>query len=137
MEWSEAEDQGDTPTRIDPKFHGLTPVAFEVRGAGMNAVFLHGTTVICVAYAELGRGPLQGERVVAQRLRGGESEVLILEYRCGADGGAWLWPLSDDPDFQTPLRLDGRGARDTFREGDEGETIVVSHKVMRAEIDQP
>jgi len=36
--------------------------------------------------------------------------------------------LSDHPDHQAPLRLDRL---------EEGEEIVISHKVVRAEIDQP
>ena len=127
LEWPE-EDQYDTPVRVDPKFAGLTPIALEVRGPSMNEVFPHGTIVICVAYIELGRGPIHGERVVVQRFRGGEVEASIKEYRHEKDGIPRLWPLSDHPDFQAPLRLD---------QVEEGEEILISHKVVRAEIDQP
>jgi transcriptional regulator with XRE-family HTH domain len=127
LEWPE-EDQYETPVRIDPKFAGLTPIALEVRGPSMNEVFPHGTIVICVAYIELGRGPIHGERVVVQRFRGPEVEASIKEYRHEKDGIPRLWPLSDHPDHQAPLRLD---------QLEEGEEIVISHKVVRAEIDQP
>ena len=127
LEWA-PEDQYETPVRIDPKFSGLTPIALEVRGPSMNEVFPHGTIVICVPYIELGRGPAHGERVVVQRFRGGEVEASIKEYRFASDAIPRLWPLSDHPDFQAPLRLD---------QLEEGEEIVISHKVVRAEIDQP
>ena len=127
LEWAE-DDQYETPVRIDPKFAGLTPIALEVRGPSMNEVFPHGTIVICVAYIELGRGPVHGERVVVQRFRGANVEASIKEYRRDDDGIARLWPLSDHPDHQAPLRLD---------QSEEGEEVVISHKVVRAEIDQP
>jgi len=127
LEWPE-EDQYETPVRIDPKFAGLTAIALEVRGPSMNEVFPHGTIVICVAYIELGRGPIHGERVVVQRFRGAEVEASIKEYRHEKDGIPRLWPLSQHPDHQAPLRLD---------QLEEGEEIVISHKVVRAEIDQP
>ena len=127
LEWPQ-EDQFETPVRIDPKFAGLTVIALEVRGPSMNEVFPHGTIVICVPFIELGRGPMHGERVVVQRFRGGEVEASIKEYRFGSDAVPRLWPLSDHPDHQAPLRLDRL---------EEGEEIVISHKVVRAEIDQP
>jgi hypothetical protein len=127
LEWPQ-EDQYETPVRLDPRFAGLTVIALEVRGPSMNEVFPHGTIVICVPFIELGRGPIHGERVVVQRFRGGEVEASIKEYRLGSDAVQRLWPLSDHPDHQAPLRLDRL---------EEGEEIVVSHKVVRAEIDQP
>ncbi len=127
MEWPEY-DQHKARARIDPKFQGLTAIALEVRGPSMNRIFPPGIVVICAAYGELGRGPIDGERVVVQRRRGEDGEISIREYRVDKDGIAWLWPVSDHADFQSPLRLD---------QGDEDEETLISHKVMRAEIDQP
>lgn len=111
--------------RINPKYRGLEPIALEVRGPSMNRVYPHSTIVICVAYIDLGREPVHGERVVVQRRRGDVVEASVKEYRRDGDGTPRLWPLSTHPEHQAPIRA---------ADGDE---VLITHKVISAQIDEP
>ncbi len=84
-----------------PRF-GLT-----VRGPSMNAVYPDRATLICVRFSDLGRAPRSGDRVICQRVnRNGMIEATVKELVI-ANGVAWLWPRSDHPAHQTPIRLPG------------------------------
>lgn len=125
-EWPEDE-RYETLVRINPKYRGLEPIALEVRGPSMNRVYPHNTIVICIAYIDLGREPVHGERVVVQRRRGDVVEASVKEYRRDGDGTPRLWPLSTHPDHQAPIRA---------ADGDDDD-VRITHKVISAQIDEP
>jgi transcriptional regulator with XRE-family HTH domain len=120
IEWPQ-DDQYELPVPIPAPYQKLPVSALEVYGASMDQIYKHGTVLLVVKYIDLGRDPGDAERVVVQRIKGGQIEATVKELRRASDGTPWLWPRSNHPDFQTPLRID-RPAED--------EEIVISHKVI-------
>ncbi|MCG8694342.1 MAG: S24 family peptidase [Minwuiales bacterium] len=89
----------------DDPYGGLARFGLSVRGPSMNAVYPDGATLICVRFADLGRGPETGDRVICQRHNpNGMIEATVKEFVID-DGIAWLWPRSYHPEHQTPIRL--------------------------------
>lgn len=71
----------------------------------MNEIYPEGSVVICVKIHDLGRDPLPPERVVCQRRSEMGFEATVKELRRDALGEFWLWPRSNDPNFQQPWKL--------------------------------
>lgn len=91
----------------DPAFAGLPVTALEVRGPSMNRIYPAGTVLICVGAVYLsGYAFGTGDRVIVQRRdRTGLLEATVKEYVLDEGNHAWLWPRSDDPNFQQPWRV--------------------------------
>lgn len=120
IEWPQ-DDQYEIPVPIPAPYQKLAVSALEVHGASMDKVYKHGTVLLVVKFIDLGREPSDRERVIVQRIKSGQIEASVKEIRRDTDGIVRLWPQSNHPDFQAPLRLDPPA---------EDEEIVVSHKVI-------
>lgn len=97
---------------VDRLRPGLRRFGLLVRGNSMNRLYPDGTVVIVVKFAELGRPPRTGDRVLVLRRSSSEDvfEATLKEYELDAQGRHVLWPRSSDPEFQTPIILSGRDA---------------------------
>lgn len=129
LEWSE-EDQFEVDVPVDNRYRRRPVFGLQVRGDSMNKVFPHGTLVTCVKLMDLGEDfELDSGRyvVVLRRNENGpdEFEATIKQYEVDAHGMAWLWPRSDNPEFQSPIKaLDlSNGRHDDFPDGNEGVRI--------------
>lgn len=90
-----------TPTRVDPsKAFGL-----EVHGDSMNQLYPDGSILVCVRLHDMPRDLRDKDRVIVYRRDGGKIEATCKELRM-ENGTPWLWPRSDDPKYQTPIRAD-------------------------------
>lgn len=76
-----------------------------VSGTSMNLLYPPGTILECLDLHDHEGELVNGNRVIVHR-RNKERllEVSCREFRL-AGGLAWLWPRSDDPEWQTPLSL--------------------------------
>lgn len=105
LEWP-PDQQWEVSIPIVSSYSTLPVVALEVRGPSMDALYPHGSIVVCVKFLDLGREPRTGERVIVHRtMANGLTEASVKEYRVDRDGQARLWPRSNHPDFQAPLTL--------------------------------
>lgn len=105
-EWS-AEEQYTVPYSVRPALQGLPLFGVKVVGPSVNREFPEGSVAICVRLLDLGESfEIQSGRfVVVYRRNGmGEIEATIKQYVI-ENGEAWLWPRSDHPSFQTPIRV--------------------------------
>jgi transcriptional regulator with XRE-family HTH domain len=116
--WREAlelppDEQFDIAAPIDEAYSGLPVIALRVQGASMNRVFPEGTYLVCVNLVHLGDRLYRrtgqpyrcrnGDYVIVQRRdRHGLLEATVKEYVVDDRGRSWLWPRSDDPEFQAP-----------------------------------
>jgi len=130
--WMNASNSGDlqysVTVPVPPQWSGYDLIGLEVRGPSMDRIYPPGTILICVAYSDLSRQPRHGERVIVQRFRGDEVEASCKEYRRDVDGIIRLWPVSNHPDHQAPLRL---------LEEPGAEEIRVTHRVVAAIVTEP
>jgi repressor LexA len=122
-EWIEvweypSEDQFEILVTPSKKYRGFKRFGLEVIGPSMNLVYPEGTIIVCVRLEDLGREPIDKERVVVERKRSdGLLEVTCKEWlRDPKTGFVWLWPRSDHPEytqpFQLPIPEDGNGIED-------------------------
>lgn len=100
----------------------------EVHGTSMDQVYADGTTLICLKLADMTRDIRNGDHVIAIRTRDGLVEATCKEYRL-ADDGAWLWPRSNDPKHQSPLRAD-------FEPTSDDDSATIDAVVIGAYIDR-
>lgn len=93
----------------DPRYPDIERFGLIVRGTSMDRLYPDGTIILAVRFADLGRGPSSGERVVVLRRdkQSGEYEATLKEYVVDGSGRHVLWPRSSDPEFQTPIVLAG------------------------------
>lgn len=99
------EDQFDIDVPLDPRYQRLPKRALKVVGSSMNLVYPEGSFVVVISPFELGIGyqHRNGQKVVVQRRdRLGMYEATVKEFVRDASGRPYLWPRSDDPQFQTP-----------------------------------
>lgn len=90
----------------EPRYSGFPRFALRVRGPSMNLLYPDGSFVVCIEFADLGRDPKHGERVIVYRINSdGLIEATCKEFVVDGNGAAWLWPRSSDPHFQTPWPL--------------------------------
>lgn len=96
--------------------------ALEVVGRSMEHHYIPGTIVVYAtiydhveANPDIYRGfagrelhAISGKRVVVRRTRSDDTfESTVKELTVDDDGEIWLWPRSDDPNHQQPIRLNG------------------------------
>jgi phage repressor protein C with HTH and peptisase S24 domain len=122
--WTPTFDNGADRERVMrpmiPGYEHLTIYGFRVKGPSMDDLFPHGSLVYVVRYDELGRDPVNGDIVVAARMRSGEYETTVKEFRTTPDMVARLWPRSSHPDHQAPVALTG----------DEADEILIPYLVV-------
>ena len=83
----------------------VTPFALRVAGTSMNLLYREGDILVCVSLYDFHRPLRTGDRVIVQRRsREGFYEATCKEYR-DVGGTVWLWPRSDDPEHQAPIRM--------------------------------
>ncbi|RVT99074.1 helix-turn-helix transcriptional regulator [Rhodovarius crocodyli] len=107
LEWPTSEWSGIT-VPMDNDFPGVEKFGLLVRGESMNKLYPDGTIVVVVRFADIGRPPHPGERVVVLRRQPGGSafEATLKEYERDTRGRHLLWPRSTEPEFQTPFILE-------------------------------
>ncbi|WP_337996206.1 XRE family transcriptional regulator [Oleispirillum naphthae] len=99
-----------------------------VMGESMNLVYPEGTILVCVPMMEYDHSLIDGDHVIVQRWENGMVEATVKELRHDKDGQAWLWPRSDRPEFQAPLRLPKNG--DWTNEAEPQNEILVTAVVV-------
>lgn len=107
MEWPEQEWRPVPATSRDPRFPDANQFGLAVRGPSMNRHYPDGSTIVCVRYYDIHESPKPGQRVVVQRHSNtGQMEATAKELRQDDEGKLWLWPCSDHPEHQGPIRVD-------------------------------
>ena len=106
LEWDE-DDWYDIAVPEDGRFPGARRFALEVRGPSMNMVYPEGSALVCVPLAEIDLPPQPGKRyIVYRRNQANEIEATCKELRVDEQGKGWLWPVSNHPQFQSPIPID-------------------------------
>jgi SOS-response transcriptional repressor LexA len=119
VEWP-ADQQFEILVPVASIFTGMTLGALQVRGPSMNQVYPEGAYLVCADTISLAGFEVRtGDKVIVQRRSVDDlCEVTVKEYRLDDQGRAWLWPRSDDPEFQQPWRvvpIDQDGDNDDIR----------------------
>lgn len=110
--WSEAlelpyDDQETVvfPTGLHPdadQFHVLRARGDSMERAGIS----DGTYLVCLDRQKFLPSPETGDIVIAQRTDGhGHYECTVKELEIRPDGSHWLWPRSDNPEHQQPIKI--------------------------------
>jgi SOS-response transcriptional repressor LexA len=112
--WSEAMlwDEGERYPIAQTLPEKWAKIAFglEVLGNSMNLIYPESSVVVCVNLPDYGKPLISGQRVVVQRTKkDGLVEATVKELVIDGQGRQWLWPRSNDPQFQTPWNPDGAG----------------------------
>ena len=96
----------DTPVPIspNPRYASRPQIAFRVVGNSMDRLVADGEYVICIDFAESPMHLRNGDIVVAERRRGGETERTVKRVRID-DQTIELCPDSNDPEHQAPIVL--------------------------------
>lgn len=117
--WAEIPDDDPEPEELLPVvlqgFEGARLFALRIRGPSMDRYYQEGTMAIICPAAEI--GVRDGDHVVVRRRKGMLTETTLKEV-VQEPGGIALWPRSNDPRFQEPIRLS------SVRDADEGPEII-------------
>lgn len=132
--WAEPEEEMERPpvdeyisAPLPDAFRQLRLFAVKVAGLSMNRLYPPGTILICATLEDLHEPPTSGRRYIVRRIAAdGRIESTVKEYVVDDRGRSWLWPRSDDPEFQQPWRVD---------EGRPGETIEIYARVLKVQRD--
>jgi hypothetical protein len=100
-----AEERYLWPAPIEAEYQSNFVIGLEIDDDSADEIYPLGTIVTCVAFAELGRGPRPGERVVVHRMREKKVEVTIREYYVDHDANAWLVSRTSRPDLREGIAL--------------------------------
>lgn len=130
IEWH-ADDQRDWP--IPPTVpHYDNMNVFIVRGASMNLIYPDGSAVLVAGTIANRLHPQNDDIVLVQRVNEqGLTEASLKQYKVLPDGSKWLWPRSDDPEFQQPLKVECNNGHDVTITG-----IVVLDYILRTRAKQ-
>lgn len=90
---------------VSLKYPNVKRYCLEVRGNSMNLEFAPGSLVVCIDLSELNEAPQDGEVYVVDHTAYGKVESSLKELRIMPDGEKYLWPRSDDPAHQQPIKL--------------------------------
>lgn len=105
--WAEVFD--DQPEPLDwivfdePAYARTEAFALIVRGPSVDKFYPDGSRVICIP--AIATGIHEGDFVVVRRRRGAFAETTLKQIQTTADGDVELWPRSNDPAFQEPIKL--------------------------------
>lgn len=120
LEW-EKDEQFEIPILKDERYPGIPRYGLQLGGDSMNRLYpLPNTIVICVRFLDIGRGPMPGEVVIAERQRHDLYEATCKVF-AGDEAKAYLEPRSTNATHK-PLRLvrtirefkQMKGKRETF-----------------------
>jgi SOS-response transcriptional repressor LexA len=101
---SDVELVGHIPASTDQRYRGQRQYALKVVGTSMNKVARPGVFVVVADWSDNGADLKHDDLVVVRRERAHTYEVTLKKAR--KVGDAWeLWPESDDPKHQEPIRL--------------------------------
>lgn len=93
----------------DPRFPDTEQYLLRVRGNSINRKAAAGSLVRCLGVYSAPREPRAGDWVIVERTSpDGAIETTVKRLETAADGSAELWPDSDDPRFQSPIRIGGQ-----------------------------
>ncbi len=107
LEWDEA-DRYPVWVPIPDAWKPFPKYGLEVRGPSMNRRYPEGTILICVGILDADIEPEEGHRYIVERQdTAGLHEMTVKELRFDKQERPWLWPDSDDPDFQQPIAAEG------------------------------
>lgn len=125
MEWP-VEDRRPVPVASrDPRYPHADHFALVVRGPSMNRFYPDGSIIVCVKYWDISERPQSGHKVVVRRHSDtGQIEATAKELRQDDQGALWLWPCSDHPEHQAPIRADN------------GEEVEILARIVGAYIPQ-
>lgn len=101
MEWPQ-EDWQEIHVPVPERFPHVRRFALKVCGPSMNRIYPDGATVVFLPWREVGVEPKTGQRLVVVRRSTEGVEATIKELEIKDDGAFWLWPRSDDPNYQAP-----------------------------------
>lgn len=77
-----------------------------VNGPSMNKVFKNGCILICVSLMDFWRDLKSDDYVIVQKRDANDLiEATVKQLVIDQTGRAWLWPRSDDPEFQQPVNV--------------------------------
>lgn len=94
------------PTILAPTYPKDLQFALIVRGESLNKIAPDGSTLHCVEYIDGGSWDLaDGELVIVQRSKFQGQMIETTAKRVRKKAGWELWPESDHPDFQEPLKV--------------------------------
>lgn len=121
-EWPEDDWYPVPMSSEDPRYPSIPLFGLEVRGTSMDRVFPPGTILACIHLIQHPVEVVPGKFVIAERMSAstGEIEVTVKQIEMDPDGHLWLWPRSNDPLHQAPLRVD------------DGEEVRVTALVVRS-----
>lgn len=108
----------------DKRYPGAQRAAVRVRGDSMDLLYPDGSFVTFVRFADIGRSPQSGERVLAVRRRQTLIEATIKEFSKDTKGRRWLLPRSTNP-AHSALALNGSD--------DETETLEIVGLVVASQ----
>lgn len=87
----------------------------QVRGPSMNKIYPDHSIVVLRRGIDGPNDLIPNKRYHVERQRpDGTVESTLKTVRRGADGRIWLWPESDDPEFQTPIEVSDRDGHISF-----------------------
>lgn len=99
------------PDSINLKMDGI--FALRVRGESMNILYKDGEIILCEHFNPMVQMPPVGKRVIVhRRSKHGTYEATVKELRRDNAGVYWLWPRSDNPAFQQPIKYEPQGDGD-------------------------
>ncbi len=107
-EWSDPDEWYDVSIPADPAYHGIRLYGAEVRGPSINKRYAEGSVVIFTNVIETDEAYIPGRRYIVARTSkdNGQHEATVKLLHQDKEGGLWLMPESDDPRFQSPIKLD-------------------------------
>jgi len=121
VEWPKSA-QFEVKVPIEAPYDRVNTFGLRVVGPSMNQVFPDGTIVVCAKIYDLGpffEIPSGKYVVVTRKTMTGDIEATIKEFVRDENGVAWLWPRSNHPEFQTPIR-----AQDLAFSDDNDEVVI-------------
>jgi plasmid maintenance system antidote protein VapI len=92
------------PLVPEPRLAGLVQYATRIDGNDFNKILSPGDFAIFVAFSDMRDAPQDGDIVEVERRRGDSIETTVRRVRVRGSV-VELWPESDDPKWQTPLRV--------------------------------
>jgi transcriptional regulator with XRE-family HTH domain len=121
FEWPPDDRLPVTLSLTDTRWRSAQRQALRVAGDAMDDVYPSGSLIVFVRFADIGRRPQNGDRVIVLRKnRAGHTEATVKVYSKDAQGRRWLIPKSSNPQHKAIL-LD---------EPEHGETIDIMGLVV-------
>lgn len=113
---------------INPSYPANAQYGLIVRGTSINRLAQDGEILVCIDIYATGLQPAYDDLVIVERCRDGGAlcETTAKRYRPIKDG-VELWPDSDDPRWQTPIRIDN-----ALRDGDTVRILAIVESSVKS-----